>query len=127
MATKIRRKTSQKKIIRFKHKLRIKDRVAGSGERPRLVVFRSNAHLYVQVVDDTKSCTLISFSTQDKVFTQKFAKASKSEKAKALGAHFAAKMKEKGVTQIAFDRGGYQYHGRIKALAESLREAGILF
>ena len=116
-----------KETGRRKRHGRIRKKMFGTVERPRLNVHRSLKNLYVQVVDDVKSRTIYSFSTQDKEFMKKAAKATKTEKAKTLGQFFAARLKEKGISKIAFDRGGYQYHGRIKALADSLREAGIQF
>ena len=116
-----------KEAGRLKRHGRIRKKMFGTAERPRLNVHRSLKNLYVQVIDDTQSRTLYSFSTQDKEFIKKVAKATKTQKAKNLGQFFAGRLKEKGIRKIAFDRGGYQYHGRIKALADSLREAGIEF
>ena len=116
-----------KEAGRQKRHGRIRKKMIGTPERPRLAVHRSIKNLYVQVIDDIDSRTLYSFSTQDKEFIKKAAKASKTEKAKGLGQFFAARLKEKGISKIAFDRGGYKYHGRVKALADSLREAGIEF
>ncbi len=99
--------------------------MVGTAERPRLAVHRSAKNIYVQVVDDINAKTLISFSTLDKNFPK--AKAAKVKKSETLGQVFATKLKEKGITKIAFDRGGYLYHGRVKALAESLRQGGIQF
>ena len=117
----------KKELGRIKRHGRIRRKMLGTPERPRLAVHRSLNNLYVQVVDDIKATTILSFSTLDKDFSQKNGKGTKTEKSKNLGKFFAARLKEKGVTKIAFDRGGYQYHGRIKALADSLREAGIQF
>ncbi len=116
-----------KEIGRLKRHGRIRKKMFGTAERPRLNVHRSLKNLYVQVIDDMQSRTLFSFSTRDKDFSKKVSKGSKTEKAKGLGQFFAARLKEKGIRKIAFDRGGYQYHGRVKALADSLREAGIEF
>ena len=125
MAIKIRRKTSPKKVVRYKRKLRIRAVLQGTSERPRLSVFRSNQHLYVQVVDDVKGHTLLSASTleegmRDKVFAT-------VEGAKTLGGLLAKKALAKNITQVVFDRGGYLYHGRIKALADAAREGGLKF
>ena len=92
-----------------------------------MTVHRSAKNLYVQVVDDEKSHTLFSFSTADKEFLKAAPKKGKVQKAEKLGSFFAPKLIEKGIRKIAFDRGGYQYHGRVKALAESLRQGGIQF
>lgn len=91
------------------------------------MVHRSLKNLYVQVIDDTKSHTLCAFSTADKAFAKSAAKTPKVKQAEKMGAFFASQLKDKGIKKIAFDRGGYQYHGRVKALAESLRQAGIEF
>ena len=106
---------------------RIRKKMVGTSERPRLAVHRSAKNLYVQVVDDINSKTLISFSTRDKDFSKAAPKTGKVKKSEKLGEFYAAKLKEKGITKIAFDRGGYLYHGRVKALADSLRQGGIQF
>ena len=116
-----------KEIGRQKRHGRIRRKIFGTPERPRMTVHRSLKNLYVQVVDDTQSKTIISFSTQDKEFLKSAPKKGKVAKSEKLGQHFAARLKEKGVQKVAFDRGGYKYHGRIKALADSLRQAGIQF
>lgn len=116
--------TKESNRVRRHH--RIRKKLQGTPDRPRLTVHRSLKNLYVQVVDDIAEKTLVSFSTQHKEFkTAK--KAKKVEKSSELGKFFAGKLKEKGIKKVAFDRGGYQYHGRVKALAESLRQAGIEF
>ena len=112
---------------RLKRHGRIRKKMFGTAERPRLNVHRSLKNLYVQVIDDTQSRTLYSFSTQDKDFVKKVEKASKVQKAKSLGQFFAARLKEKGISKIAFDRGGYQYLGTIKAFADAARKAGLDF
>lgn len=116
-----------KELGRLKRHGRIRKKMFGTMERPRLSVHRSNQNLYVQVVDDTASRTLLSFSTADKNFCEKVGKIRKTDAAAKLGEIFGPALKEKGILKIAFDRGGYQYHGRIKALAEALRKAGIEF
>lgn len=125
MATKIRRKTSNKQVVRFKRKLRIRSRVEGSAERPRLSVFRSNQNLYVQLVDDAKGHTLVSASTMEEDMKGKVG--SSIEGAKKLGVLIAKRALAKNISQIVFDRSGYLYHGRIKALADSAREGGLKF
>ena len=103
-------------------------RIFGTPERLRLCVHRSAKNLYVQVVDDIKAATLCSFSTQEKNFKKSLSgKLNKVQTAEKLGSFSAHVLKEKGVQKIAFDRGGYQYHGRVKALAEALRQGGIQF
>lgn len=117
---------SRKEQARLGRHRSIRKKIFGTPERPRLAVHRSLKELYVQVIDDTKSQTLLSFSTQNKAFVIE-AKGTKTEKAKKLGQFFSKRLLEKGIGKIAFDRGGYQYHGRIKALADALREGGLEF
>jgi len=125
MATKIRRKTSNKQVVRFKRKLRIRARLEGNSERPRLSVFRSNQNLYVQLVDDTKGHTLVAASTLEEELKGKVA--SSIAGAKQLGNLIAKRALAKNISQIVFDRSGYLYHGRIKALADAAREGGLKF
>lgn len=125
MATKIRRKTSEKLKIRFKHKKRIRSRIEGSVERPRLAVFRSNRHIYVQLIDDVKGHTIASASTNEGDFKGKVGKT--IDGAKRVGDLVAKRAIAKGVKEAVFDRGGYLYHGRIKALADGAREGGLKF
>jgi large subunit ribosomal protein L18 len=117
-----------KQIGRVKRHERIRKKIFGTAERPRLSVRRSLKNLYAQVIDDVASKTLFSFSTADKAF-QKEVKSSKGKisKAEKLGEFYGPRLKEKGIKKIAFDRGGYLYHGRVKALADSLRKTGIQF
>ena len=112
-----------------KHRhVRVRKKLSGTSERPRLSVHRSAKSLQAQVVDDLAQNTLISFSTLDKAFLKQAPKAAdKKTLAKSLGIFYAEKMKEKGILAISFDRAGYLYHGRIKALADGLREGGIQF
>ena len=121
-------KTKEDRRDRIKH--RIRKRVAGRGERPRLTVFRSVAHMYVQVVDDATGRTIASASTVEssvKGALPKSAKGGNIEGAKAIGKTIAQRLLEKGVKRVVFDRGGYLYHGRIKAIADAAREAGLEF
>ena len=96
----------------------------GTTERPRLSVFRSNKDIYVQVIDDTNGSTLVAVSSREKGVA---AKGTKIEKSKSVGVELAKRAIEKGITQIVFDRGGYLYHGRVKALADGAREGGLKF
>ena len=105
----------------------IRSKLSGTAERPRLVVFRSLKHIYAQVIDDTAGKTLVAASTVEKELREKFGKLKKSEQAKEVGKALAQRAKAKGIQQVVFDRGGYRYHGRIKALAEAAREAGLQF
>ena len=125
MATKIRRKTSQKQQVRFKHKKRIRARLEGSSERPRLCVFRSNTHVYVQVIDDLKGHTLASASTLEGDFDKTVGNT--IEGAKRIGDLIAKRALAKNIKEVVFDRSGYIYHGRIRALADAAREGGLKF
>ena len=110
---------------RDRRKGRIRKKVSGSGARPRLTVFRSARHIYAQVVDDTKGVTLVAASSHHKSGDP--VAGNKTDVAKAIGAVVAKACAEKGIEQVVFDRNGYRYHGRVKALAESAREAGLSF
>ena len=112
---------------KFRHK-RIRKKVSGTVEKPRLAVHRSAKNIYVQLIDDIEGKTLFSFSSADKSFSsKKEAAEGKVGSAKELGSFFAEQIKAKGISQVIFDRGGYRYHGRIRALADSLREGGLQF
>jgi len=111
---------------RLRIKRRIRKRLSGTAERPRLAVFRSNTQIYAQFVDDIKGVTLAAASSLAKEVAEK-TKITKTEQARLVG-QLAAKMAvEKGITEVVFDRGGYLYHGRVKALAEAAREGGLKF
>ncbi|MCM2322050.1 MAG: 50S ribosomal protein L18 [Oligoflexia bacterium] len=125
MATKIRRTTSPKQVIRFKRKRRIRARVEGTSERPRLSVFRSNKHIYVQLVDDVKGHTLVAASTMEEELREKVG--GSIEGAKTLGNLVAKRALAKNISLVVFDRSGYLYHGRVKALADAAREGGLKF
>jgi large subunit ribosomal protein L18 len=112
---------------RAKRKKRIRKRVNGDAERPRLTVFRSAKHIYAQIVDDTKGTTLISLSTLTKNLKSEADEKAKMDAAKLIGQAIAKACKDKGIGKVAFDRNGYLYHGRIKALADAAREAGLDF
>jgi large subunit ribosomal protein L18 len=114
----------EKKEIRRRIHMRIRRKLSGTAERPRLAVFRSVAHIYAQVIDDSKGATLVSASSVDK---DARTNGGNVAAAKAIGKLVAEKAKEKGIKSVVFDRGGYQYHGRIKALADAAREAGLEF
>jgi len=117
-----------KKRVESRDRLRrrIRRKITGTADRPRLAVFKSLKYIYVQVIDDVTGTTLASASSRDKEMTEKFA-SSNIGAAKAVGALIAGKMKGKGVTKVVFDRGGYPYHGNIKALADAARENGLEF
>ena len=103
---------------------RIRKRMAGTPERPRLAVFRSLNHIYVQVIDDQQGHTLVSAASTEKDLK---AKGGNMEGAKVIGKAVAERAQEKGIKKVVFDRGGYQYHGRVKALADAARQAGLEF
>ena len=100
---------------------RVREKVRGSAARPRLAVFRSLTHIYAQLVDDDAGRTLAAASSNE----AKDAKGKRIESAKSVGALLGDRAKQKGVTEVVFDRGGYRYHGRVKALADGVREAGV--
>lgn len=128
MATVIRKRTAHKKIVRFKRKKRIRSVLEGTTERPRLSVFRSNKNLYVQIIDDQKGHTLVAASTQEEaVKNQIQGSASSIAAAEILGGAVAAKAKAQKIERVVFDRSGYLYHGKIKALAEAARKGGLQF
>lgn len=106
-------------------KNRIKKVVSGTAQRPRLAVFRSNNEIYAQIIDDTKGITLVAASSRDKEINT--TSGTKIEKSKLVGESIAKKAVAAGIETISFDRGGYLYHGRVKALAEGAREAGLKF
>jgi large subunit ribosomal protein L18 len=113
--------------LRIRRHFRLRKRVSGTSERPRLNVFRSNAHIYAQVIDDVKGHTLAAASTNEKGWGEADDKKTKSEQAVVVGRLIAERAKAAGVEKVVFDRGGYKYHGRVKALAEAAREAGLNF
>lgn len=115
---------NDKRLLRH---ARVRKKVSGSSERPRLNVFRSLNQIYAQVIDDEKGHTLISVSTVEEELKTKLKGLTKTEQARVVGSEVAARAKSKGVKQVIFDRGGYQFHGRVRALAEAAREAGLVF
>jgi len=125
MAKKIRRQTDNKLVVRFKRKKRIRANLEGTTERPRLAVFRSNKHIEAQLIDDVKAVTLVAASTREDELKGKVT--SGVDGAKSVGAAIAKRALAKNIEQVVFDRGGYLYHGRIKALADAAREAGLKF
>ncbi|MCC6526236.1 MAG: 50S ribosomal protein L18 [Polyangiaceae bacterium] len=119
--------TIKKNEGRERRKLRIRKRVSGTPERPRITVFRSAKHIYAQVVDDTQGATLAYVSTLSKDLRGQLGEATKVDAAKKVGALLAEMCRSKNITKVVFDRNGYQFHGRIKALAQAAREAGLDF
>lgn len=116
---------NNKSSARLKIKYRIRKKVSGVASKPRLSVFRSNTDIYAQLIDDNNGVTLASASSKQKdILAQK---APKTDKSKMVGAAIAVKAKELGISTVVFDRGGYIYHGRVKAVAEGAREGGLVF
>ena len=109
---------------RIKRHNRVRGKISGTAERPRLCVFRSENHIYVQIIDDVAGNTLVSASSVEKGFE---GKGGNVEAAKKIGATVAERALQKGIEEVVFDRGGYIYHGRVKALAEGAREGGLKF
>lgn len=114
-------------VIREKKHKRLRNRFSGTAERPRLAVFRSNNHMYAQIIDDVAQTTLVSASTLQKEVKAELEKTNNVAAASYLGTVIAKRALEKGITEVVFDRGGFIYHGKIKALAEAAREAGLEF
>ena len=114
-------KTTRRQNIRY----RIRAKIAGTAQKPRLSVFRSNTEIYVQLIDDDNAATLASASSRDKDIAAQ--NGTKSEKSKLVGQAIARKAKELGIEKVVFDRGGNLYHGRVKQLAEGAREGGLVF
>lgn len=114
-------------LARQRRHVRVRSRIEGSAERPRLNVFRSNKHIYAQVIDDASGRTLVSASTLDKELKDNVGNGGSVEAAKEVGSLVAKRALEHGLTAVVFDRGGYLYHGRVRALAEAAREAGLQF
>jgi large subunit ribosomal protein L18 len=113
-----------KNEIRERIHTRIRKKLRGTSERPRLAIFRSVAHIYAQVIDDSKGVTLVAASSIEK---SELKTGGNVEAAKEIGKRVAERAKEKGIAKVVFDRGGYLYHGRVKALADAAREAGLEF
>ncbi len=118
------KKVSRNEMRKMRHE-RIRENISGNPERPRLSVFRSNANISAQIIDDTAGVTLVSASTLEKDL--KISNGGNIAAAGIIGTEIAKRAKTKGITKVVFDRGGYLYHGRVKALAEKAREAGLEF
>lgn len=113
--------------IRVKKHKRMRSHIVGTAQRPRLAVFRSNKNIYAQIIDDTAGCTLVAASTLEKAVKDELTYTDTVEAAAAVGTAVAKKALEKGINEVVFDRGGYIYQGKIKALADAAREAGLKF
>jgi large subunit ribosomal protein L18 len=119
--------SASKEKIRLRRKLSIRKRVSGTDERPRLTVFRSSKHIYAQVIDDTRSVSLVAASSISKELAKAGEEKTKREMAELVGASIAKACLAKGITKVVFDRNGYIYHGRVQALADGARKAGLDF
>ena len=119
-------KKSRTVVRQTKHR-RLRNNLAGTAERPRLAVFRSNNHMYAQIIDDTVGNTLVSASTLEKEVKADIEKTNNVDAAEKLGTIIAKRALEKGITAVVFDRGGFVYQGKVKALADAAREAGLEF
>ena len=117
-------KTFDKNAQRMKRHTRVRGKISGTPERPRLNVYRSNANIYAQIIDDVNGVTLVSANTLEKEFE---GATGNCEAAKKVGTVLAERAKAKGIEEVVFDRGGYVYHGRVAALAEGARESGLQF
>ena len=114
-------------LVREKKHRRMRNHLSGTAERPRLAVFRSNNHMYAQIIDDTVGNTLVAASTLDKDVKAELEKTNNVDAAAYLGTVVAKKALDKGIETVIFDRGGFVYHGKVKALADAAREAGLKF
>ena len=116
-----------RKNLRVMRHARVRRRVRGTAERPRLSVFRALNHVYAQIIDDDEGKTLVAASSLDRQVSEQRDGKQKTEVSRLVGKVLADRAKEKGVTTVVFDRGGFKYHGRVKALADALRKEGIVF
>ncbi|MBF0210103.1 MAG: 50S ribosomal protein L18 [Desulfamplus sp.] len=119
--------TSEKYISRIKRKKRIRKKLTGTDERPRLNIFRSASHIYAQIINDIEGNTIVSASTLDKEFKDTGKKGGNRDAAVTIGKIVAKRAIDKGITKVVFDRNGFLYHGRVKALSDGAREAGLQF
>nr|YP_010336763.1 ribosomal protein L18 [Stylonema alsidii]UNJ15169.1 ribosomal protein L18 [Stylonema alsidii] len=113
--------------MKLKKRQRIRKKVTGTSNRPRLSVYRSNQHIYAQIIDDSKGYTLVQSSTIDKELKNNLSSGNSCESSVEVGKLIAVRAVAKGLTQVVFDRGGKLYHGRVKALADAARENGLIF
>jgi len=120
-------KRRDRKELRRKRHLRVRAKISGTPEKPRLAVYRSEKHIYAQIIDDVAGRTLVSASTIDKELKEKLQKTWNKEAAVEVGKLIAKRALDKGISSIVFDRGGFKFHGRVKALADAAREAGLKF
>lgn len=120
-------RVEEKRLARKRRHLRVRKKIQGTAERPRLSVYRSLKHIYAQIIDDTQGKTMVSASTKDPSFREEFSETMNKEAARHIGKILARKALDKGIETVVFDRGGYLYHGRVRALAEGAREQGLIF
>jgi len=120
-------KRIDKNKVRLRKHARVRKKIKGTPEKPRLCVFRSSKHIYAQIIDDVSSTTLVAASTLDEALKGKLNYTGNKEAAREVGKLIATKAIEKGIKNVVFDRGGYLYHGRVKELADGAREAGLEF
>ena len=118
---------NKRQEARVRRQQRVRKKVKGTSERPRLSVFRSAKHIYAQIIDDIKGCTMVSCGSTEEVFKKLDKPESKCSAANTVGKMIAERAKEKGIEQVVFDRNGFLYHGRIKAVSDGAREAGLKF
>jgi large subunit ribosomal protein L18 len=119
--------SAKSRVARKRRQNRMRHKLSGTAVRPRLNIYRSLENIYAQVIDDEAGCTLVSASTIDKTLASEIAGKEKIEQANLVGKAIAERAKAAGITQVVFDRGGFLYHGRVKALAEGAREGGLQF
>lgn len=117
----------KRELLRKKRQFRLRRKLMGRAEQPRFSVYRSNDHIYAQIIDDERGVTLVSLSSLDKRAYEQLAKKRGLEKAHEIGKMIAAQATTQGIEKVVFDRGGYRYHGRVKALADGAREGGLKF
>jgi large subunit ribosomal protein L18 len=120
-------KKNVKSDSRYRRKRRVRKKIYGTPERPRLSVYRSNEHIYAQVINDVEGVTLVSASTIDKKLREELSPLKKTEAAQLVGKYVAERAKQKGCQRVVFDRSGYLYHGRVAAVATGAREGGLEF
>ena len=119
--------TKQKQLSRQKRHFRLRKKIKGTAERPRLAVFRSNRYVYAQIIDDVAGVTLLAASSVEKELKDKYKGSVNKEAAAAVGKLISERAQAKGIKSVVFDRGGFMYHGRIKSLADAARESGLEF
>ncbi len=120
-------KKASRQAVRVKKHKKLRNKISGTSARPRLAVFRSNEHIYAQVIDDVKGNTIVAASTVEKAIKDSLDQTNNIAAAVAVGEAVAKKALDKGIDTVVFDRGGYIYHGKVKALADAAREAGLKF